>query len=68
MEYIQGIIELAKNADLSTPIIITRGNDTALTELPEMYQTTTNAEKVTETHLKTGWTELDWKTHQKRSL
>lgn len=61
-EYIQGIIALAKTADLSEPLVITRGKDTKLTELPEIYKTTEDAEKVTETHLKTDWAELDWTT------
>lgn len=59
-EYIQEIIAIAKTADLSEPIVITRGKEAKLTELPEMYQTTTDAEKITETHLKTDWAELDW--------
>lgn len=61
-EYIQAIVKTVETADLSAPLVITRKVNAKLTKLPDIYQTTTDAEKVTETHLKTDWAELDWTT------
>ena len=61
-EHIQQIIDLAKNADLSVPIEITIGALPALKELPDDYTTSEDAEKVSETHIRADWAELDWST------